>query len=122
MGLMADRGGGRKCPQPRNSYGAYLSARFPSGRCTETINSMLNWMGRLRELREASSLTRGQLSERVDLAIPTLKAYELGYRTPSRPTLIAVLRALDADPDTRAQVLEAAGYSREGVADIDERP
>jgi len=78
-----------------------------------------SWTARLREIREASGLTREQLGRRARVAVATVKACELGYRMPSRPTLITLLRALDADPDTRTQLLEAAGYSREGAAEAD---
>jgi hypothetical protein len=43
----------------------------------------------------------------------------LGYRKPSRLVLITLLRALEADLETRNEILEAAGCSREGAADAD---
>lgn len=53
------------------------------------------------------------------MAPVTVKACELGYRNPSRLVLIALLRALDVEEETRAALLEAAGFSREGAAQTD---
>jgi transcriptional regulator with XRE-family HTH domain len=80
---------------------------------------MTTWTARMRALREASGLSRTELSRRAAVAVATVKACELGYRRPSRPMLIALLRALDADPETRSELLQAAGYSREGAAEGD---
>jgi transcriptional regulator with XRE-family HTH domain len=80
---------------------------------------MANWTRRLQTLREQSGVTRDELGRRAAVAAVTIKAYELGYRHPTGQLLIALLRGLDADFGTRTELLEAAGFSREGAAEGD---
>ncbi len=98
----------------RVSMAAFLIDPF-----LRTMRFMSTWTVRMRSLREASGLSRAELSQRANVAVATVKACELGYRRPSRPMLIALLRALDADAATRSELLQAAGYSREGAAEGD---
>ena len=68
------------------------------------------WTQRLRELREKEQLRREDLAERARVSRGTVKAYELGLRSPSRRMLVALLDALQADLHTRNEVLTGAGF------------
>ena len=69
------------------------------------------WTQRLRELREKEHLRREDLAERAGVSRGTVKAYELGLRSPSRRMLVALLDALQADLHTRNEVLTGAGFT-----------
>lgn len=69
------------------------------------------WTQRLRELREKEHLRREDLAGMAHVSPGTVKAYELGLRSPSRRTLIALLDALQADLHTRSEILIGAGFA-----------
>ncbi len=69
------------------------------------------WARQLRELREKEHLRREDLAELARVSPGTIKAYELGLRSPSRQFLVAILGALKADLHTRTEVLIGAGFA-----------
>ncbi|MCA9830470.1 MAG: helix-turn-helix transcriptional regulator [Dehalococcoidia bacterium] len=79
------------------------------------------WHQTLRHLRESVGLSRIDAAARANVSPITLKAYELGTRNPSRESLAALLTALQADPLTRAGVLEGAGFARDGEISASQR-
>lgn len=72
------------------------------------------WANQLRALREKEGLTRDVLALRAGVAAATVKAYELGTRSPSRELLSSLLDALKADSLTRSEVLQKAGFAADG--------
>ncbi len=72
------------------------------------------WAQLLRELREKERMRREDLAVRARVSPGTVKAYELGLRSPSRQLLVALLDALKADLHTRSEVLLGAGFAADG--------
>jgi DNA-binding XRE family transcriptional regulator len=54
--------------------------------------------GKLRQLREAASLTQESLAARADIGRVTLSRIETGEQSPRHETLLALARALDISP------------------------
>ena len=72
---------------------------------------MAGWREELRQARLDVRLSRDALAKRCGLSPESLRAYETGRRHPPRPTLTAILDALEPDPVRRRSVMIGAGYA-----------
>jgi transcriptional regulator with XRE-family HTH domain len=70
--------------------------------------------GRLRELREGKSLTQKELAERTGLTTDGVAKLERSERSPTWETVIALCRALGAEPSDFAREPAAQSEPRRG--------
>jgi transcriptional regulator with XRE-family HTH domain len=77
---------------------------------------MAEWFRMLTEARIRLGLSQAELAARAHVSLASVKSYEQGRRHPSRPYLIAMLDALHIDRGWRNEILEAAGFSPDGLA------
>src|SRR5687768_11189073 len=73
------------------------------------------WGLLLRERREATGLSRGQLAERSAISVDTIKNVETGRHIPTRVTRSQLAAALDLEPDLAAPKGGAAPSLPNGV-------
>jgi len=69
------------------------------------------WRAALRAARSRRDTTRSQLAAVAKVAATTIKAYESGWRRPSRAVLIRMLDALRVEREERRAILESAGFA-----------
>ena len=74
-----------------------------------------HWAASLRTARRALGVSRREISEKAGISPYTLKALELGRRHPSRQLLTAVLEALRLERGERNKILEAVGFTADGL-------
>src|SRR5690606_4365543 len=72
------------------------------------------WAEQLKELRLSLKLSRQALAALAGVSPQTIKAYELGLRSPSQANLTAILDALRADRYLRNDILIGAGFAPDG--------
>lgn len=75
---------------------------------------MERWAEQLKELRLSLKLSRQALAALAGVSPQTIKAYELGLRSPSQANLTAILDALRADRYLRNDILIGAGFAPDG--------
>ncbi|MEP7216581.1 MAG: helix-turn-helix transcriptional regulator, partial [Anaerolineaceae bacterium] len=63
--------------------------------------------------RADARMSRAELARRSGLAVATISAYEHGRRTPSRPALLALCRALTLDGYATNRFMREAGFDEE---------
>lgn len=76
---------------------------------------MTDWMHLLREQRNALHLSRNELALRTGVSSETVKAYELGRRTPSQSMLVKLLDEMRVDRVIRNKILAGAGFAPDGA-------
>lgn len=63
---------------------------------------------RIQELRALAGLTQSALAERAGVKVATLRAYEIGVRSPTFTSGMALARALGVRPDALLEPAAAA--------------
>lgn len=67
----------------------------------------------IARVRTDARLSRGELARRSGLSVASIAAYERGQRSPSRPALLALCRALTVDGYTTNRFMREAGFAEE---------
>ncbi len=75
---------------------------------------MTEWAALLRKARRDIGLSRPALAEGAGVSAQTVKAYELGFRRPSRALLASLLDVLEVDRRLRNEILVGAGFAPDG--------
>jgi transcriptional regulator with XRE-family HTH domain len=68
------------------------------------------WRSMIRGERIRAELTQQALAARAGVSVETVRKYESGLRTPSRPRLLGLLQSMSVPRTRAAAILEAAGY------------
>ena len=72
------------------------------------------WPRQLYAARTNLHLSRKALGKLAGVSEATIKAYELGFRQPTRVYLVAILDALRVERHTRNEIMTSAGFAPDG--------
>ncbi len=75
---------------------------------------MTEWAALLRKARSDIGMSRPALAANAGVSAQTVKAYELGFRRPSRALLTSLLDVLEVDRRLRNEILVGAGFAPDG--------